>query len=425
MVHSATTEGAYLQSTDGTETFPLSTDQCYRIGRGSQVELQVRGSSASRLHAILVYDGRRWVLQDMSSQGTLVNGRPVLNRQPLQPGDVLRFGEVSEWLFLMDSSDQYSDGEGMNRESWNASLLRPLLVGYPAIIGSSEAAQELREQCSRAACATGSVIITGACGTGRRLVARYLHARGTNASSEIRVVRAKTLSAVSVRQMMSTIKESRIGTVVLDELLELSTDAQQALLDGLREIAGTGPRWISITSSDAHSAVNNGQFLGDLFLKLGVIQIVSPALSERVEDIPELAAHFGRLASEEFRRPLREFSGAALDLLTQYHWPLNMAELKNVIDRTIMHAKSPVIERSDLVSGFGESLREGFPYAGFSLEQVEAVHINSTLLHQNWVKSHVAKTLGIERSTLDRKIVRYNIVRPRMMPDYELDSANR
>jgi transcriptional regulator of acetoin/glycerol metabolism len=411
----APVETAVLQSTDGTESYQLRSTNTYRLGRGSQVEIAVRGSSVSRVHALVVFDGKRWILQDLSTFGTKVNGRPASNRYPLQAGDVISLGEVSEWVFLPGPPESPAGLEVSRiRPMSESGIFQVLPVGKPVIIGSSESTQALRHQCGRVGVSHGAVMIRGERGTGRRLIARSLHARGTKAFTEIRFVRASALSPDAFQQLAQLIQQrgDQIGTVIIDEFLELPAVTQPLLLKFLRDTTDVGPRWIALTTGDPEAAVDSGRFLSDLCLKLGLIQIFVDPLRARLDDIPELASYFARECAESLGLPFRDFSPAAVDLLKRYHWPANLAELRNVVERAVMLATGEVLERASFQAGFGDRLREEFPYAGFDLEQVEAAHIKATLLAMDWVKSHVAKTLKIERSTLDRKIARYGILRP-------------
>lgn len=427
------TESVYsLQSTDGTQRFLLTVDRCYRVGRLPQSEIVILGSSASRLHAILAYDGKRWWLQDMSSNGTLVNRTAVTSRQMLQSGDVIRFGEVSEWMFTQVESAE-DTCVGLETEATytpDEAGFITMSVGNPLIVGTSSITSGLRFHSGKAATKSTGVIIRGEFGSGKRHLARFIHSRSENGHKQIRFADAGKLTARGLRIVLSAAE--KVGTVVLGDFLRLSPDAQDVLMEYFQDRArqagsdagDVGPRIISLTTESPERAIDEGHFKTDLFFKLGVAQILIDPLREHIDDIPELVTHFTRQMADRLHCPIKEFSGSALDLLQHYQWPGNLAELQNVVERALMCARGQIVERGDLVAGFSEMLREGTPYAGFSLDEVEREHINATLIAQRWVKSHVAKTLGIERSTLDRKIAKYNLRRDGQFEKDESDTED-
>ncbi|MCA9043417.1 MAG: sigma 54-interacting transcriptional regulator [Planctomycetaceae bacterium] len=419
---------AVLRTTDGQETQRLSPEICYRIGRSTSVEIPIRSPSASRLHAILAHDGCQWILQDTSSHGTQVNRAPLSSKCILKPGDVIRFGEGSEWMFLVDAhleETQLAADTRIELSPAHEELFKSVAVGDPLIVGTSSITSGLRFYAGKAAAKTASVIIRGERGSGKRHVARFLHVRGSQREKGLVIANSRNLTARQIRRVFGTHGGSdSIGTVILDEFLDLPADAQQALYDYFQEISsmgGTesgefGPRILSTTTRSPERAIDKGEFLSELFFKLGVAQILIDPLRDHVDDIPELAGHFARTAAEKFRSKEREFSSAAIDLMRRYHWPMNIAELRNVVERGVLLAQGQFIEPADLVAGFSDMLRDSAPYAGYSIEQVEKEHIDATLTALRWVKSHVAKTLGIERSTLDRKIAKYGLTRDGRIP---------
>lgn len=419
---------AVLRTTDGQETKRLSPDVCYRIGRSPSAEIQIAGNSASRLHAILAHDGRQWVLQDMSSTGTQVNRAPLSSKYVLKPGDVIRFGEGSEWMFLIEAELQETQLAGDTRIELSPAhedLFKSVAVGDPLIVGTSSITSGLRFHAGKAAAKSAGVIIRGERGAGKRHIARFLHVRGAQREKGLVIANSRNLTARQVRRVFGTHGGSdSIGTVILDEFLDLPAEAQHALYDYFQDISALGgsesgefgPRILSTTTRSPERAIEKGEFLAELFFKLGVAQIMIDPLRDHVDDIPELAAHFARTATEQFRCKEREFSSASIDLMRRYHWPVNIAELRNVVERGVMLAQGQFIEPADLVTGFSEMLRDSAPYAGYSIEQVEKEHIDATLTSQRWVKSHVARTLGIERSTLDRKIAKYGLTRDGRIP---------
>jgi Nif-specific regulatory protein len=146
---------------------------------------------------------------------------------------------------------------------------------------------------------------------------------------------------------------------------------------------------------------------------LHVIEIRVPPLRERKEDVPVLANHFlGRLSQDVGRR-LRGFSDEAMRMFMRYDWPGNVRELRNVIERAVVLGTGEEIGEKDIFlspSMVPPAAPTG-DYQPKTLDDMEREHIAATLAHTDWNKSQTATILGIERSTLDRKIQRYNLSR--------------
>jgi Nif-specific regulatory protein len=146
------------------------------------------------------------------------------------------------------------------------------------------------------------------------------------------------------------------------------------------------------------------------------VQIDVPPLRDRLDDVPLLAEHFLKRFARETGRKIRGFTDAALQKLRGYRWPGNVRELRNVVERAVALGSGSVIDASDIwlseldvgaaVIGTG-----GPVYKPESIEEVEKRHILETLRYTDWNKSQAAAILGIERSTLDRKIKGYGLVR--------------
>jgi Nif-specific regulatory protein len=176
-------------------------------------------------------------------------------------------------------------------------------------------------------------------------------------------------------------------------------------------------RVIAATNRDLEKDVAEGKFRRDLYFRLHVLEIVVPGLRKRPEDIPLLAEHFLRKFNEETGRKLKGYTPRAMEELLRYRWPGNVREMKNVIERAVVLARGEFVDHDDLVlsrlttSGDTEMGYEApnSKYRPESLADVEKAHIERTLYATAWNKSKTATILGIERSTLDRKIRRYNI----------------
>ncbi len=171
---------------------------------------------------------------------------------------------------------------------------------------------------------------------------------------------------------------------------------------------------IAATNRDLEKAVGEGFFRRDLYFRLRVLEIVVPPLRKRPEDIAILAEHFLRKFNAETGRKIAGFTAEARQKLHTYLWPGNVRELRNVIERAVVLCRGQEIGEEDLLvtklatagdTAEAESLEEEFLPA--SLADIERRYILATLQHTGWNKSRTAGILGIERSTLDRKIRRY------------------
>jgi Nif-specific regulatory protein len=177
-------------------------------------------------------------------------------------------------------------------------------------------------------------------------------------------------------------------------------------------------RVIAATNRDLERAVAEGLFRRDLFFRLHVLEIFVPALRKRPEDITELAHHFLQKFNVETGRKIRGFAPEAMDQMLRYRWPGNVRELKNVIERAVVLARAEFIEVDDLtlskLSTAGDTAdvvaASANAFEPMSLEELERRHILATLNATSWNKSQTSRILGIERSTLDRKIERYELL---------------
>ena len=173
---------------------------------------------------------------------------------------------------------------------------------------------------------------------------------------------------------------------------------------------------IAATNRDLEKAVRANNFRKDLFFRLHVVQIVVPPLRHRPEDVVDLADFFLQKFCTETGRKISGFSKEAKDQLARYRWPGNVRELRNVIERAVVLSHGTEIAIDELLltnlNTASESQMEfnmTQRYVPESLSEVERRHITSTLNETEWNKSRAAQILGIERSTLDRKIKKHGI----------------
>jgi DNA-binding NtrC family response regulator len=329
----------------------------------------------------------------------------------------------------------------------NATLRRELAFGN--LVGSSPKMQELFASIEKIARADSTVLLAGESGTGKELVARALHFHGPRAT--------RPFVAVNCGALVGTLLESELfghvrgaftgadkakkglfvaadgGTLFLDEIGELPLDLQPKLLRALQEgevkpIGGTGTtrvdvRVIAATNRDLPSAVAAGRFREDLYYRLNVIALSIPPLRERREDIPTLLSHFVARAAEKARRPRPTISDEAVAWLAQQRWPGNVRELKNAVERAVVLG-GDVLQPDDFVTrGAGAIAAPPAPAAAtqaaagdgdyafsrLSLEELERMHIEKILTMCDGQKARAAAILGINRTTLWKKLRQYGV----------------
>jgi Nif-specific regulatory protein len=174
---------------------------------------------------------------------------------------------------------------------------------------------------------------------------------------------------------------------------------------------------VAATNSPLEEAVQAGKFRRDLFFRLQVVEMRVAPLRERRDDVPELAEHFLQRFVHETGRKIRGFTPAAIQKMQNYNWPGNVRELRNVVERAVALSlgAGPMLDAGDIwlsslePAGFKAAGQPSAAFLPVSLETMEKQHIKAALEHTDWNKSKAADVLGIERSTLDRKIKLYDL----------------
>lgn len=322
----------------------------------------------------------------------------------------------------------------------NADLLKQLGV-RSEIIGISPAVQEIAQQIALAANSRATVLIRGESGVGKELVARAVHFSSQRKKAPFICLNCAVLSedllaselfghergafTGATERKIGKFEAANGGTLMLDEIGEMGLNIQAKFLRVLEghpfeRVGGNKPisvdvRVIAATNRDLEQEVMAGRFRKDLFFRLRVVEILVPPLRQRVTDIPILAEHFFQHFRSETGRKLQGFTPEALDRLQNYAWPGNIRELKNVIERAVVLARGTFIEASDLLlsniatESMGATVTpppiiSAKAFQSKTLEEVELDYIRRTLEFTEGNKSRAAQILGIERTTLDRKI---------------------
>jgi transcriptional regulator with GAF, ATPase, and Fis domain len=296
------------------------------------------------------------------------------------------------------------------------------------LVGDSTEMRRVKDVIARAAVSRVNVLVTGESGTGKELVAKLLHAgsprrEGPFLALNCAAVPEALLEAelFGIEKGVATGVEARVGkfelasggTIFLDEVADAPLAIQAKLLRVLqeREIERVGGRHrvpvdvrvVSATHADLPSEIRAGRFREDLFYRLRVVEIRLPALRDRREDIPRLAATFlSRIAAREGRAPV-SLSRDAVKALLDYPFPGNVRELENLLEGAAALVAGSTLEAADLQFG---TARSDVPAFGSSdLRAIEHAHIRRVLASVQGNKSRAAKILGVSRRTLYRKRV--------------------
>ncbi len=322
--------------------------------------------------------------------------------------------------------------------------LRRLLETEGSLVGDSARMRELRSTLARLAASDVTVLVRGESGVGKELVCRDLHFQSPR--------RNGPLVCLNCAAIPETLLESELfghekgaftgatgrkigkfeladgGTLLLDEVGELPLPLQARFLRVLEghafeRVGGNvtvrpNVRVVAATNRDLESAVEEGQFRRDLFYRLQVLQLDVPPLREHLEDVPDLARHFLARTCERLGRPAMKLAPEALQVLVEYDWPGNVRELRSTMERAAILSDELVLRPVDIhihpmsaeAAPAGDASQPH--YVAVSLEELERRHILQTLRSTNWAKREAARILGINRSTLDRKLERYKLTLP-------------
>jgi DNA-binding NtrC family response regulator len=288
----------------------------------------------------------------------------------------------------------------------------------------------------RVSATDANVLITGESGAGKDLLATFIHSKSRRASQPYVKIDCATLPGElleaelfgyergaftgAVEARAGRFEAAQKGTIVLDEIAHLSTDAQAKLLRvierreferlGGRKTIKLDARLLALTNVDLDAAVKAGRFREDLFYRLNVINIRVPPLRERKQDLSQLIQFFVKQFAAKHARKVDRVSQPALALLKAYDYPGNARELANVIERAVIVATGRTIDEHDLPAGLSAAVvaqrqKEKPP----SLAEMEATYIADVLSATRGNKTECARILGISRKNLYEKIARYEL----------------
>ncbi|MFQ5689642.1 MAG: sigma-54-dependent transcriptional regulator [Gemmatimonadota bacterium] len=284
-----------------------------------------------------------------------------------------------------------------------------------------------------------TILILGESGSGKEIFARYIHDRSDRVDERFLSLNCAALPeglleselfghvkgsfTGAVRDKEGLFVAASGGTFFLDEVGEMAPSTQVKLLRVLQQrevipVGATHPvpvdvRLIAATNRNLERDVNEGRFRSDLYYRLNVIQIELPPLRERVDDIPLLAEYSLQRIAQRLGKDVKRLSAEAMSVLQGYRWPGNVRELENVIERAVVLTPGKTIKpdalQARLRSRAPEPIVQDKPPANPPLEVIERAYIEHVLRAEHGNKSRAAEVLGIDPSTLYRKINRYEL----------------
>lgn len=303
-------------------------------------------------------------------------------------------------------------------------------------IGSSEKMQQVFENIKKVAATDASVLILGENGTGKELVARAIHENSQRLD--------KIFVNVDLGAITETLFESELfghvkgaytdarsdrpgrfeiasgGTIFLDEIGNLSLPLQAKLLTVIerREVTRLGSnkikpidiRLICATNMPIMEMVQENKFREDLLYRINTVEIHIPPLRERPEDIPILAEHFLLRNAKKYNKAVKDISSATMKKLRQYHWPGNVRELQHAIERAVIMTDNRILQPTDFhLSASGGDKIDELELNSYNLQEVEKTIIQKVLRKHGGNISSAAKELGLTRTSLYRRMEKYDL----------------
>jgi DNA-binding NtrC family response regulator len=316
----------------------------------------------------------------------------------------------------------------------NRALRRELNRHYnfPEIVGSSEKMRRVFELVAKVTDTSTNVLILGESGTGKELIARSLHFSSSRSAKPFLAVNCGALPESlleselfghtkgsftgAITDKKGLFRSAEGGTLFLDEIGEMPMPLQVRLLRALQEhevtpVGSSTPqkfdaRILAATNRDLEKEVEAGNFREDLFYRLNVIEVSLPPLRERPEDIPALVRHFISKSASHQNTVAKPINDDAMNALRSYDWPGNVREMENCIERAFI-LSGDAIDMESLPPKVRQATGPSTSTDSTSLESVERRHILDTLASTNEDKVEAARLLGIDLSTLYRKLKRY------------------
>jgi len=293
--------------------------------------------------------------------------------------------------------------------------------------------QQVHEVAARIAPSDANVLITGEHGTGKEIVARWLHASSSRAERPLVTVNVGSLSEGTfeselfghVKGAFTDAKTDRVGyfeladrgTLFLDEIANVPMPQQASLLrviesGEMQRVGSSRTRWVDVrilsaTNVDVQQEIERERLREDLLYRLNTVEVSLPPLRDRREDIPLLATHFLRRYSAHYGQEVKEFDRSAMQMLLEHSWPGNVRELEHAVERACLMANGDKVTMDDL--GLRERRDSVARLEQMSLEEAERYLIQKALSRVDNNVSQAADALGLSRSALYRRLQRFGL----------------
>ena len=325
-------------------------------------------------------------------------------------------------------------------ENKNLKAQLDIRFGMENIVGNDHRMQRVFDMIDSIADTRATVLITGESGTGKSLIARAIHRLSERRDSPFVEVACGALPETlleselfghvagsftgAIGEKIGKFKQADGGTIFLDEIATASPGMQVKLLRVLQDLEfepvggaktlRVDTRIILATNEDLATAVADGRFREDLYYRVNVISIELPSLRERISDIPLLANHFLRHIRDEAGKAVDGFSDEAIEALRMYRWPGNVRELQNVVERAVLLGRGRIVGIDDLPPMISSAAPPSIPRpTGQKLKDAlagpERQIILEVLETTNWNRNETAAILGINRTTLYKKMKRLGL----------------
>ncbi len=316
--------------------------------------------------------------------------------------------------------------------------------GFDQIVSQTKTMREIFQLIKKVAFTSTNILITGESGTGKELIARSIHRQGNRRNGPFVAINCAAIPSELMESEMfghekgaftgahtrtiGKFEYANGGTLFLDEVSVLRSDLQAKLLRVLQEreierIGSNKPikvdiRVVSATNTNLEDAVIQGKFRQDLYFRLNVVPIPIPPLRERREDIPLLAKHFLNKFNTAFNKKIPGFTEKAMDALTKYHWPGNIRELENLVERfVVLLPGDEAIDLKDIpleiLMDSGQDVQDLKPDKMGLIKIREAIEkriILNVLEATKWNQTEAAKILKVNRNTLIQKAKQLGIL---------------
>ncbi len=317
---------------------------------------------------------------------------------------------------------------------------------FDRIVGASGALQQVLGIVTKVARSNSTVMIKGETGTGKELIAGAIHHNSLRATKAFVKVNCAALQenlleselfghekgafTSADKQRIGRFEQADGGTLFLDEVGDMSPSTQAKILRVLQEheferLGGTRTlrvdvRIITASNRNLATMVKEGRFREDLYYRLNVVSVEMPPLRDRKDDIPALAEFFVKRFSSELKKRVDSIDPDALKVMMRHHWPGNIRELENVIERAVLLTDGNAVTLNDLQIGEQTSTHSGerssvvrIPPTGIPLEEIERQAVTEALKMSNWIQKDAADLLGISPRVMNYKIKILNIEIPR------------